>query len=205
MVERSPEEAGVRCSIHRSGTKLELLRVKYIGFTFPCQGKKRGSTPLTRSYMQLLQVKPFRQAPGYCGPAALKMVLEYFGIHKSERELARLTGATREKGVEASGLVQAARILGCNTRIKNNATFADIRVYLKRKIPIIVDWFSVDDGHYSVVVGMNQRKIYLQDPEIARVRAMNLLTFKRLWFDFPHNHLRSKRDLIIRRLIAIYR
>ena len=25
------------------------MRVKYIGFTFPCQGKKRGSTPLTRS------------------------------------------------------------------------------------------------------------------------------------------------------------
>lgn len=29
------------------------MRVKYIGFTFPCQGKKRGSTPLTRSRVKL--------------------------------------------------------------------------------------------------------------------------------------------------------
>ena len=155
--------------------------------------------------MQLLSVKPFRETPGYCGPASLKMVLEYFGIHISEKKLARLTGATRVKGVEALGLARAARMLGCKAHIKDSATFADIHAYLKRKVPVIVDWFSMDDGHYSVVVGMDRRKIYLQDPEVAQVRAMDLQTFKRVWFDFPHDYLRSKNDLLIRRLIAIYR
>jgi len=36
----------------------------------------------------MLKVKPFRQTVGYCGPATLKMVLDYWGVNKTEKELA---------------------------------------------------------------------------------------------------------------------
>ena len=43
---------------------------------------------------KLLKVKSFQEKLGvsYCGPASLKMVLEYYGIEKTEKELARLSG-----------------------------------------------------------------------------------------------------------------
>lgn len=152
----------------------------------------------------MLKVKPFRQSPGYCGPAALKMVLEYFGVHRSEKELAKLSGCTKQKGVEADGLIKAAKAFGFEGFFKDFAAFVDIEKYvLKKKIPVIVDWFSTDDGHYSVVVGINKKNIYLQDPETAGIRKFGLEAFKRVWFDFPGKRLVSRKDLILRRMIVI--
>lgn len=133
------------------------------------------------------------------------MVLEYYGIKKSERELARLSGATVGRGVEGEGLLRAAKKLGLRGFIKDFASFSDIkRFVIQENIPVIVDWFSRDDGHYSVVVGIDGKNIYLQDPEWGKRVKMDLKIFYRVWFDFPGNYIRSPKDLIIRRLIAIY-
>lgn len=154
----------------------------------------------------MLKIKPFRQKPGFCGPAALKMVLDYYGISKSEKELAALSGATPTKGVGVQGLLKAAKKFGLRGLVKDFSEIRDIRGYvLKKKIPVIVDWWSVDEGHYSVVVDINKENIYLQDPEWGRVRAMKIQTFKRVWFDFPGDFLRSKIQLNIRRMLALYK
>ncbi|KKS74108.1 MAG: hypothetical protein UV45_C0012G0004 [Candidatus Azambacteria bacterium GW2011_GWB1_42_72] len=120
-----------------------------------------------------------------CGPASLKMVLEYFGMEKSEEELGQLTHC------------------GFNALIKDMADFDDIKKYLDQEIPVIVDWFSENDGHYSVAVNMDKENIYLQDPEIGSIRELPLETFKRVWFDFPDKFINSKDDLILRRIIVI--
>ncbi|MDP3974801.1 MAG: cysteine peptidase family C39 domain-containing protein [Candidatus Jorgensenbacteria bacterium] len=160
---------------------------------------------MKRKAIKLLNVKPFQETPGFCGPASLKMVLAYYGLRKSERELVRLSGATRSQGVEAPGLAKVARRLGFTARIKDRATLADIKKHVGKGIPVIVDWFSKDDGHYSVVVGITKSTIYLQDPEIRRVRAMDVKTFKRVWFDFPGDILRSKNAVILQRILVIHR
>lgn len=153
----------------------------------------------------MLKVRPLEQsAHGYCGPACLKMVLGYFGVKKSERELVRLTGATRKHGVDAVGLLKTARALGFRGFAKDYATFADLRRYiLKRRVPVIVDWFSEDDGHYSVVAHVDRRNIYLCDPEFGRRRAMPLTTFRRVWFDYVPDAPRTKNDFVIRRMIVL--
>lgn len=161
---------------------------------------------LIRCFLPLmLPIHPYEQsANGYCGPVCLKMVLGYFGVKKSERELVRLTGATQKLGVDAKGLLKAARYLGFRGLIKDFATFGDIRRYvLTQKIPIIIDWFSVDDGHYAVVVHLNQKRIYLADPEFGRVRSFPLNTFRRVWFDFIPDVPQRKSDFTVRRMIAI--
>jgi ABC-type bacteriocin/lantibiotic exporter with double-glycine peptidase domain len=137
------------------------------------------------------------------------MILDYFGIKKSEKELAKLSGCTKAKGIEAKGLLKAAERLGLKGFIKDFSEIADIKKYvLKKKIPIIVDWFSPffnPDGHYSVVVDIGKKNIYLQDPEIGRVRVLPIETFKRLWFDFPGEFLKSKKEIIIRRMLVIHK
>lgn len=152
----------------------------------------------------MIPIKPFRERLGYCGPASLKMILSYYGINKSEKELAKLTNSTKEHGTNAKSIIKIAKKLGFKAFIKNFSNIKDIRRYvLKQKIPIIVDWFSQDEGHYSVVVDIDKENIYLQDPEIGHLHAMKLNTFKRVWFDFPTKYLESKDDIVIRRMIII--
>jgi hypothetical protein len=80
----------------------------------------------------------------------------------------------------------------------------DIVGWISMDVPVIVDYFSVDDGHYAVAVGVKENRIRLQDPQIGSQVDMKIADFRRIWFDFPGKYLRSKKDLIIRRLIAIY-
>lgn len=89
--------------------------------------------------------------------------------------------------------------------MKDLAEFDDIKKWLDKKVPPIVDWFSQDEGHYSVVVGLDDQKIYLRDPELTRRRELKRENFKRVWFDFPDDFIKTRSDLIIRRLIAIYK
>ena len=78
-----------------------------------------------------------------------------------------------------------------------------------------MDWFtqgrkdypeeiSSADGHYSVVCGLNDDYIFLQDPEIGGIRKMKRDVFKRVWFDFKGEYIKPD-ELIIRQIIAIHR
>ncbi|MDP2736112.1 MAG: cysteine peptidase family C39 domain-containing protein [bacterium] len=162
-----------------------------------------------------LKVKPFRQKPGEstCGPASLKIVLDYYGIHASEKELARLAKTTKRLGTGLKGLVKAAKKSGLKTSVKDNSSFLDVERWLKQGVPPIVDWFTrgrkdysdseIADGHYSVVCGIDAKHIYLQDPELGGVRKMAKNDFKRVWFDFPGEFIKPS-ELIVQRLIAAY-
>lgn len=151
----------------------------------------------------MLNVKPYLQSAGLCGPACLKMVLEYFGTHKTEKELARLSGANAATGTTAENLIKAAKKLGFKAFYKDFSSIAEIKKYLDKKIPVIVDWFSGDDGHYSVAVKIDKKFIYLQDPDLNKINKIDLTTFQRIWFDFEVPVLRKKQDIFIRRLIVL--
>lgn len=132
-------------------------------------------------------------------------MLEYFGIKKSEKELAKLSHAHPHHGTRAKNLVLAAKKLGFKAFYKDFSSVKEIKKYINKKIPVIVDWFSHDDGHYSVVVGIDKKFIYLQDPELGKLNKLDLITFQRVWFDFEEKMLNKKQDIFIRRMIVIYR
>jgi ABC-type bacteriocin/lantibiotic exporter with double-glycine peptidase domain len=80
------------------------------------------------------------------------MVLGFFGVKISEKKLAEISGCSRTRGIRADGLVKAARRLGFQARIKDFSDLKDIDEWVNRKkIPVIVDWFAFEGGHYSVV------------------------------------------------------
>ncbi len=167
--------------------------------------------------IHILPVKSFQETlhAGMCGPASLNMVLEYYGMEKTEEELADLCGTDSNLGTSDEGLKRAAESLGLKVEIKNNSTLDDIKQWLDKKVPVIVNWFTrgridyddseVPDGHLSVVVGLDDTYIYLQDPEIGSLRKISRDDFMKVWFDFKGEYIKSWDEMIIRQLIAIYK
>ncbi len=116
-----------------------------------------------------------------------------------------MCGATAKSGIEAKPIIAVAKKLGLKGFTKDNSNFDDIAKYLTKKIPIIVDWFSTDDGHYSVVVGLDTKYIYLEDPEFGGINKIKKGTFYRVWFDFRGNYIKTPKNVILRRILVIHR
>lgn len=162
----------------------------------------------------ILLVEPFEQAESMCGPASLKMILDYYGVKKPEKELAKMCKTTRKLGTSGENLKKAAKKLGFKVKIKDNSSFEDIKHWISKKVPVIVDWFTrgianCDDsdvacGHYSVAVGLDNKFIYLQDPELGKIRKIKREDFMTVWFDFKGEHIKPNK-LVVRRIIAVYK
>ena len=150
-----------------------------------------------------LKVRPFRETAGYCGPASLKILLSYYGVDKSEKQLAKLCKTKKDLGTSGENIKSAAEKLGFKVKIKDNSSFKDIESWLKMGAPVIVDWFT-NDGHYSVAAGLDDKFIYLQDPELGRMRKLERKNFMTVWFDFKGKYIKPN-ELIIRQIIAIYK
>jgi ABC-type bacteriocin/lantibiotic exporter with double-glycine peptidase domain len=164
---------------------------------------------------KILDVQSFQETlyAGMCGPASLKIILSYYGIDKSEAELAKMCGTVSDLGTNERGIKNAAESLGLHVQIKDHSSFDDIEEWLQKDVPVIVNWFTrgrvdytdsdVADGHYSVVCGLDDNYIYLQDPEIGSMRKLEKEDFMTVWFDFTGKNIMPD-ELIIRQIIAIY-
>ena len=165
---------------------------------------------------KILKLKPFQETlnASMCGPASLKIVLKYYGVEATEKELAKLAGHSSDLGVDDKGLARAAKHFGFKVKIKNNSSFKDLEKWLDQKVPVIVNWFTrgrkdysdsdIADGHYSVAAGLDGKFIYLQDPEIGKIRKLERDDFMAVWFDFRGEYIKPN-ELIIRQIIAIYK
>lgn len=157
----------------------------------------------------MIKLKPFRQTPGLCGPASLKMVLDYYGVSVSEAKLAEIAGASRKKGTSKEGLIKAAKYFGFHVFSKEKSSLKDLKYFIKRQIPVIVDWFFEDAGHYSVVVDINKKNVVLMDPTLRKLliyvrrRKIPTETFLRVWFDFPGDFIKNSKDLILRLMLVV--
>ncbi|MFH1968616.1 MAG: C39 family peptidase [bacterium] len=164
----------------------------------------------------ILDVKSFQETlnADMCGPASLKIVLDYYGVSKTEKELAKMAGLKKGLGIDEKGINRTAEKLGFKVKIKNNSSFVDIEKWLKKGVPVIVNWFTrgrndypeseTADGHYSVIMGLDDEFIYLMDPELGAMKKIKRNDFMRVWFDFKGQYLKSN-ELIIRQIIAIYK
>jgi ABC-type bacteriocin/lantibiotic exporter with double-glycine peptidase domain len=136
----------------------------------------------------------FKQSRAMCGPACMKIVLSYFGVHVSEKQMAKVSRASPMSWTKGTNLVTAANRFGFRGEIIDNCNFRIIEKWLRLGVPVIVDWMStvasgpgrseMACGHYSVVCGLNKHCIVLQDPGIGRRRHISRQRFLRVWFDF---------------------
>ena len=165
---------------------------------------------------KILKLKPFQETlnKGMCGPASIKIVLDYYGIDKTEKELAEMAEWNKDLGIDDKGIEKTAKHFGFKVKIKNNSSFENIEKWLDKKVPVIITWFTrgrcdytdsdIADGHYSVVAGLDDKFIYLQDPEIGKIRKLKRDNFMKVWFDFTGKYVEPD-ELIIRQIIALYK
>lgn len=154
-----------------------------------------------------ISLKPFRQTPGFCGPACVKMLLHYFKVGDcEERRIADLAFSTRENGTSLKGFIKVANYFGLQLLVKDNSKISDLGCFINKNIPVIVNWFLEDDGHYSIVVSLDEEKekIVIMDPGDDRHRKeMAISQFMKVWFDYSGNYPYRKNNFILRRMIVL--
>lgn len=148
---------------------------------------------------KLLLLPDVRQALTYtCGAASLQAILVYFG-KSDDRELylADELNTSSDWGTEPKDIKRVAEEFGLKVKMRERLTLDELRDYVEQGIPVMVayqawredgkqtpwkeDW---EDGHYSVVVGVDDDNVYLEDPSlIGEIGFIPRDEFMERWHD----------------------
>lgn len=132
--------------------------------------------------MEQLLVRPYRQQKEYtCGPASLRIVLNYYGKKLKEKRIVKIAHASRYEGTRQALMVLAFRKLGYKTIVRFPATVKDIESFVRKEVPVIVNYQAWGYGHYSVVVGFNNTHLLLLDPLKGARRKIRKDLFAKRW------------------------
>jgi uncharacterized protein len=129
-------------------------------------------------------VPDVRQSTGYsCGAAALQAVLARWGTSEREDRLIARLHSTPQNGTHPDDIVRVAREFGLRAELKEGLGLEDLEAALARGASVIVDlqawrekqdrpWTDTwDDGHYMVLLGMDDRNLYFEDPSLLGSRG----------------------------------
>lgn len=114
-----------------------------------------------------LKVPFFKQDTPYtCGPVALQMAFDFFGVFEGEKQLAKEAHTDPETGTRHKWMIGTAEKKGFSTYEETESSLDDICFLLERKFPVIVHFIepSENDSHYSVVTGIEKGIVTLNDP-----------------------------------------
>ncbi len=124
----------------------------------------------------------------WCGPNSFAMVLDYYGIHKTAYESAKMVEYTFQTrtGTSIAGIVHGAHKAGFNKTVASSGQSMD---WLKSKVaagkPVIVNVDTKWKGHYIVVVGFDGNNVIVNDPgkgDVSRVQySMSKESFWSCW------------------------
>jgi len=153
----------------------------------------------TQAVPVMLKIADVRQATPYtCGVACALAILDYYGIDEREDRLASQFGATEEAGTSPGALIRGFASHGLTAVLKEQTTLDDLRRNLEQKIPTMVavqawleaypapDWSRHwEAGHWLIVIGMDEQKIYFEDPSLLGARGwMTQAEFLERWHDY---------------------
>ncbi|MBA7494659.1 hypothetical protein ES702_05236 [subsurface metagenome] len=108
-----------------------------------------------------------------CGPAALAMVANAWGIETSERELIFLAQTT-SAGTTLSNLVQAGKFIGLDT----HALMLSTNDLVKANKPLIA---YINSKHGIVVEDATEKEVSIIDPAYGRRKRLPITEFSQMW------------------------
>jgi len=142
----------------------------------------------------VLPVGTFRQTAGFCGPAALKIVLNYHQIPATEKKLSQLCRTTKA-GTDPQNIVAAAQKFGLSAYQKENMTVEEVKKIIRGGNPVIANFQlkpEKGEGHYAVIVGYNRNTFILSDPqEDQGYREVGIKNFMSLWYELEDKTVRQ--------------
>jgi len=145
--------------------------------------------------------------------------LWHHGKRLSKKKLNELCGMT-EDGIDHEPLAIGATKTGAHAFAKAEGTLSELRHFLKEGYPVIVGWWSIqpdeakmgygpfdpkwdrdtreewDCGHYSVLWRMNEKSVWLMDPQLFKkngklvrggIRRFSTDDFLKMWNDTDTN------------------
>lgn len=124
-----------------------------------------------------------------CGPASLAMVFCYNNTCQEYPDLLKMAGAKR--GTDNLRMKELAEEIGFKTKMKENAEIEDIKKFIEKKIPVIVNYIepTMNIGHYSVVVGINE-KLILANTDNGEEEEWDIKKFEERWVSGDGKHKR---------------
>ncbi len=131
------------------------------------------------------------------------MILHYYGIDASEEDIGRVAKTTVEHGTTNDNLLIAARSYGLDGVWHKEATLADLCTHVAQNIPVIVEWFSTNQVHYSIVVGADEDQIVLLNPEHGEQESFTHEEFMSVWFSFSGPFIKTQRDVQLRWMLPL--
>jgi len=115
----------------------------------------------------MIKLKFFWQKEGYtCGPAALRMVFDFFGKKFSEEKLKKDLKTNKKIGTKHNALIIEARKNKFYCFVHENSSISNLKYFVEKGFPVIVHYIEPSENieHYAVVIGFNQTKLILNDP-----------------------------------------
>jgi len=155
--------------------------------------------PSESGEMTILKTVDVRQATSYtCGAACAQVILSYYGIDQREDRIAEQFGTTEDSGTSPDQLIAGFESYGLTAAMKEDTTLEYLSVNLQNKIPTMVavqawletyppsDWNqNWEDGHWVIVIGMDEDNIYFEDPSLLGTRGwMTQEEFLERWHDY---------------------
>jgi predicted double-glycine peptidase len=146
-----------------------------------------------------------RQQTGYsCGPASLLSVLKYWlAFDGAEQDLYHVLGTTKRNGTHPKRIAEGAKKFFLDAEFRTSLTIDDLRAAFGTGATVIVDyqawgdynpfppkWANVwEDGHYSVVMGMDESNLFLMDPSVDDAYGyLPIAEFEERWHDYETEH-----------------
>ncbi|MCR4334590.1 MAG: C39 family peptidase [Patescibacteria group bacterium] len=132
----------------------------------------------------------------YCAPASLQMLFEFFGVYKTQNDIAKKLNTNPQKGTEDKSIIDFVTKQGFFCYVNQDSTLEEIDDFIKKGHPVIVNFIepSQDEGHYALVVGMDEEEIILNDPWNGKGFKMTKKDFKKRWHNSDN---RSKRWMMV--------
>lgn len=122
-----------------------------------------------------------------CGAASMKMALEFCGIKKSEKQVAKLLRTNKIRGTWPKNFPIVAEKFRLNHISMRNATINNLKEYKKKGFVIIICYFCPSEqfDHYSILKNIDAKYIYFLDPLFGKEHKYSLSHFKKIWKSHP--------------------
>jgi ABC-type bacteriocin/lantibiotic exporter with double-glycine peptidase domain len=133
------------------------------------------------------------------------MVAEFFGKKLASKKIMDACGAWKEEGMSNEDLVRALDTLGFKTKPSYESAWENLISENTKGKVIIVSWMLKGYiGHFSVVERVNDKRIWLAEPESGEIVSMEKIVFLRLWLDYGESWYPEKvTDFKLRWMVVV--